>query len=144
MDFFEDLFERKSHHRQHPDEHFDSDHGSRNSRHYGHENHEEYHHGYRNEHHSDHDGLENLRPLLSKVLKNKHLLFGIIISGLILFLILVMLIIAFLPALTQVFETFNKHGIKGLLEFVFPVLQKIWEGQNWSNMMSNKPNSSLQ
>ena len=69
---------------------------------------------------------------MQKILHNKAILAVIIVMILIFGALGIWLIVALLPYLGQVITTAGKmleqQGIKGILETITPLLQKIWEG----------------
>jgi hypothetical protein len=92
---------------------------------------------------SDHDGYDHRRagygddryghynPLLNlaqRLLRNKAILAGIVLTLLIIGAVGIWLIVTILPYLGQVISGVDKQGIKGILETITPFLQKIWEG----------------
>jgi len=104
---FEDLFEGSKHNR-HSDK-------------YGHDHHAKY--GY--------EGRGHYNPLLNlaqKLLRNKAILAGIVLTILIIGAVGIWLIVTLLPYLGQVITMAEKQGIKGIMETITPLLQKIWEG----------------
>ena len=98
--------------------------GSKNNRHsdrYG----RDHHAGYGYEGRGDYNPLLNLAQ---KLLRNKAILAGIVLTILIIGAAGIWLIVTLLPYLGQVISVAEKQGIKGILETIAPVLQKIWEG----------------
>ena len=73
-----------------------------------------------------------LLELAQKILRNKAILAVIIVMILIFGALGIWLIVTLLPYLGQVITTAGKmleqQGIKGILETIMPLLQKIWEG----------------
>jgi hypothetical protein len=108
----DDLFERSKH--------------NRHSDHYGHDRHSA---GYGDERYRRHNPL---LELAQKLLRNKAILAVIILITLIFGALGIWLIVSLLPYLGQVITTAGKmleqQGIKGILETIMPLLQKIWEG----------------
>ncbi len=104
----DDLFERSKH--------------NRHSDHYGHDRHPA---GYRDERHRHYNPLLNLAQ---KLLRNKAILAGIVLTILIIGAVGIWLIVTLLPYLGQVISMAEKQGIKGILETITSFLQKIWEG----------------
>jgi hypothetical protein len=108
----DDLFERSKH--------------NRNPDHYGHDRHCA---GYGNERYGHYNPLSNLAQ---KFLRNKTILAGTVLTVLIIGALGIWLLITLLPYLGQVITMAGKlleqQGIKGILETVTPLLQKIWEG----------------
>jgi hypothetical protein len=103
--------------------------------------------GLKHKRHSDHDRYDNryavygherrghynlLLELAQKLLHNKAILAVIILMILIFGALGIWLIVALLPYLGQVITTAGKmleqQGIKGIMETIMPLLQKIWEG----------------
>ena len=66
--------------------------------------------------------------LAQKLLRNKAILAGIVLTILIIGAVGIWLIVTLLPYLGQVISMAEKQGIKGILETITPFLQKIWEG----------------
>jgi hypothetical protein len=85
--------------------------------------------GYGDERHSHYNSLLNLAQ---KFLRNKAILAGIVITILIIGAVGIWLIVTLLPYLGQAIPMAGKlmeqQGIKGILETITPLLQKIWEG----------------
>jgi hypothetical protein len=104
----EDLFEGSKRNRQ--SDHYGNDH--RDGK-------------YGDESHGHHNPLLNLAQ---KLLRNKAILAGIVLTILIIGAVGIWLIVTLLPYLGQVTSTAEKQGIKGILEAITPFLQKIWEG----------------
>jgi hypothetical protein len=104
----DDLFERSKH--------------NRHSDHYGYDRHPN---GYGDERYVHYNPLLNLAQ---KLLRNKVILAGIVLTILIIVAVGIWLIVTLLPYLGQVISTAEKQGIKGVLEAITPFLQKIWEG----------------
>jgi hypothetical protein len=103
--------------------------------------------GLKHKRHSDHDRYDDhyaesslgrhghYNPLLAlaqKILRNKAILTVIIVMILIFCALGLWLIVALLPYLGQVVtmagKLLDQQGIKGILETITPLLQKIWEG----------------
>jgi hypothetical protein len=108
----DDLFERSKHGKH--DHHSTSEHRRR---------------GYRD----DRYGHDNpLLELAQRILRNKAILVAIIAVILILGALGIWLIVALMPYLGQFItagaKTLEQQGIKGILEAIMPLLQKIWEG----------------
>jgi hypothetical protein len=104
----DDLFERSKH--------------GRHSGHYGDDRH---HTGYGDERHGHYNPL---LELAQKLLRNKAILAGIVLTILMIGAFGIWLIVTLLPYLGQVISMVEKQGIKGILEAFSPLLQKIWEG----------------
>ena len=70
--------------------------------------------------------------LAQKILSNKTILAVIVLMFLIIGIVGIWLIVSLLPYFGQVISTVGKileqQGIKGILETIMPLLQKIWEG----------------
>ena len=70
--------------------------------------------------------------LAQKFLRNKVILAGIVLTILIIGALGIWLVVTLLPYLGQVISMAGKlleqEGIKGILETITPLLQKIWEG----------------
>jgi hypothetical protein len=108
----DDLFERSRNGRR-------SDHYGRDSRLTG----------YRDER----DGYHNpMLDLLQKIVRNKVILAVVIVTILVFGALGIWFIFALLPYLGQVISAVGKmleqQGIKGIMETIMPLLQKIWEG----------------
>ncbi|MCL5808132.1 MAG: hypothetical protein M1418_06240 [Deltaproteobacteria bacterium] len=103
--------------------------GSRRKRPTDHCGHDRHHAGYGGEKHGYYNPLLNLAQ---KVLRNKALLAGIVLTLLVIgalgIWLLVTLLLYFVPALSTVGTVLEQKGIKGILETLTPLLQKIWEG----------------
>jgi hypothetical protein len=151
MDFLEDIFERKHNrhnHGQHPDNHKknDDDH-HRPNRDYKDHDHKHYQqdelqqqksgYEYYDKHHSDdnryrsndHHGLEYLRPIIEKILHNKPLLVSLSLIAAVLIIVCIALLFFLLPIIGQTFGYVDKNGIKGVIDIIMPVLDKLWKGQ---------------
>ncbi len=99
--------------------------GSKHKRHSDHYGHDHHHAGYGDESHGHYNPLLNLAR---KLLRNKAILAGIVLTILIIGAVGIWLIVTLLPYLGQVISMAEKQGIKGILEAITPFLQKIWEG----------------
>jgi hypothetical protein len=95
---------------------------NRHSGHYGHDNHHAGH-GYER-----HGHYNLLLDLAQKILRNKAILTGIVVTILIIGAVGIWLIVTLLPYLGQAVSMVEKQGIKGILDAITPFLQKIWEG----------------
>jgi hypothetical protein len=104
----EDLFEGSKRNRQ--SDHYGNDHrdGKYGDESYGHYN--------------------PLLNLARRLLRNKAILAGIVLTILIIGAVGIWLIVMILPYLGQVISMSDTQGIKGILEAITPFLQKIWEG----------------
>jgi hypothetical protein len=94
----------------------------RRSDHYGYGRH---YTGYGDESHGHYNPLLNLAR---KLLRNKAILAGIVLTILIIGAVGIWLVVTLLPYLGQVISMAEKQGLKGILETITPLLQKIWEG----------------
>jgi hypothetical protein len=77
------------------------------------------------------DRYGHYNPMLNlaqKLLRNKAILAGIVLTILMIGAVGIWLIVTLLPYLGQVISMAEKQGIKGILEAITPFLQKIWEG----------------
>ncbi|MCX5819001.1 MAG: hypothetical protein NT047_03700 [Deltaproteobacteria bacterium] len=99
--------------------------GSKHNRHSDHYGHDRHHAGYGDERHGHYNPLLDLAQ---KLLHNKAILAGIVLTILIIGAVAIWLIVTLLPYLGQVISMTEKQGIKGILETITPFLQKIWEG----------------
>ena len=108
----DDLLERSKH--------------NRHSDYYGRDRHSA---AYGDERYGHYNPLLNLAQ---KILSNKTILAGIVLMFLIIGIVGIWLIVSLLPYFGQVISTVGKileqQGIKGILETIMPLLQKIWEG----------------
>jgi hypothetical protein len=104
----DDLFERSKH--------------NRHSDHYGRD---QYHNRYGDEKYVHYNPLLDL---VKKLLRNKAILAGIVLTMLIIAAVGMWLIATILPYLGQVISMADAQGMKGILEAIKPLLQKIWEG----------------
>jgi hypothetical protein len=100
---------------------------SRHDRHSGHYGHDRHHGGYGDERYGHYNPLLNLAK---KLLSNKAILAGIVLTILMIGAVGIWLIVTLLPYLGQVVSKAadTQGGIKGILEAITPFLQKIWEG----------------
>jgi hypothetical protein len=103
--------------------------GIANRKHYDHSRLEHHHDRYQDDRYGHHNPLFDL---VFKIFRNKAILAVIIVMILIFGALGIWLIVALLPYLGQGITTTGKmleqQGIKGILEAIMPVLQKIWEG----------------
>jgi hypothetical protein len=99
--------------------------GSKDKRHSGHYGSDRHHAGYGDERHGHYNPLLSLAQ---KLLRNKVILAGIVLTILIIGVVGIWLIVTLLPYLGQFISIVEKQGIKGILETITPFLQKIWEG----------------
>jgi hypothetical protein len=111
MDFLEDV----------------SDFGNRGR---GHRHHHSHNDRDYDGHDRDHHGIERIGPIINQITRNKPLLFGLVACLFLLIIIVVGLFIAFLPVIGQILEYINKNGIKGILDPLLPVLERLWKGQD--------------
>jgi hypothetical protein len=102
---------------------------SRHGKYYDHSTLEHRHERYQDGRYSHHNPL---LELALKILRNKAILAVIIVMILIFGTLGIWLTVALLPYLGQVITTawkmLDQQGIKGILETIMPLLQKIWEG----------------
>jgi hypothetical protein len=101
---------------------FEGSKGNRRSDHYGND-HRDVEYG--DERYGHHNPLLNLAQ---KLLSNKAILAGIVLTILIIGAIGIWLIVTLFPYLGQVISMAEKQGVKGILDAITPFLQKIWEG----------------
>jgi hypothetical protein len=103
--------------------------GIADRKHYDHSRLEHRHERYRDDRYGHYNPL---LELAQKLLRNKTILASIIAITLIFGALGIWLIVTLLPYLGQVISTAGKmleqQGIKGILETITPLLQKIWEG----------------
>ena len=99
--------------------------GSKHNRHSDHYGHDRHHAGYGSERQGHYNPLLDLAQ---KLLQNKAILAGIVLTILMIGAVAIWLIVTLLPYLGQVISMTEKQGIKGILETITPFLQKIWEG----------------
>lgn len=99
--------------------------GSKHKRHSGHYGDDRHHTGYGDESHGHYNPL---LELAQKYLHNKAIIAGIVLTILIIFALGIWLLVTLMPYLSQVFSIVEKQGIKGILETITPLLQRIWEG----------------
>jgi predicted PurR-regulated permease PerM len=106
-----DLFERSKH--------------NRHSDHYGQDHRRT---GYGDERYGHYNPLLNMAQ---KLLRNKAILAGIVLTILLIGAVGIWLIVTLVPYIGQIISIVEKQGIKGILETITPllqILQKIWEG----------------
>lgn len=99
--------------------------GSKHRRHSGHYGDDRHHAGYGDERRGHYNPL---LKLAQKLLHNKAILAGIVLTILMICAVGIWLIVTLLPYLGQVISMVEKQGLKGILETITPLLQKIWEG----------------
>jgi hypothetical protein len=99
--------------------------GSKHNRHSDHDGRDRHPAGYGDERYGHYNPLLNLAQ---KLLQNKAVLAGIVLTILIVGVVAIWLIVTLLPYLGQIISMVEKQGIKGILEAITPLLQKIWEG----------------
>jgi hypothetical protein len=103
--------------------------GSKHEKHYHHSTSEHRHTGYRDDRYGHYNPL---LELAQRILRNKAILIAIIAVLLIFGALGIWMIVTLMPYLGQVVATAGKmleqQGIKGILETITPLLQKIWEG----------------
>jgi hypothetical protein len=99
--------------------------GSKHNQHSGHYGSDRHHAGYGDERYGHYNPLLNLAQ---KLLRNKAIFAGIVLTILVIVAVGIWLIVTLLPFLGQIISMAEKQGIKGILETITPFLQKIWEG----------------
>jgi hypothetical protein len=99
--------------------------GSKHKRHSGHYGNDRHHNGYGDERRGHYNPLLGLAQ---KLLRNKVIIAGIVLTLLIICAVGIWLIVTLLPYLGQVISMLEKQGLKGIMEAITPLLQKIWEG----------------
>jgi hypothetical protein len=112
MDFLEDLFDRNRHRRTSRDDY--------------HDNRNQYDD---REYEDDRHGFENLQPIITKILHNKPLLIGLAIGAGLLLLLLIGALFLLLPVIAKALGYVNQNGIKGVIEIILPILDRLWRGQ---------------
>jgi hypothetical protein len=117
MDFLEDILDRKHRHRDLHDHDSPSPGGYYRSG-------DDYHDRDRGRY-----GMESFRPILLKILRNRPLVIGLAIGACLLLATGVALIFALLPLFTHSIEYVNQHGVKGIVDALMPVLERIWKGK---------------
>jgi len=142
MDFLDTIFERANHHGKkghrdnyYPHEHHENhnddncsrtDHHSHGRAHHN-ENYPRYdQHSY---HKENHYSFETIRPIIAKVLKNKPLLIGLAVGSVFFLLLTAVLCVMHLPFFVQAFDSINKHGLKGIVDTILPIVDRLWRGQ---------------
>jgi hypothetical protein len=98
---------------------------SKHNRHSNHDGHDYRRTGHGDERYGHYNPLLNLAQ---KLLRNKAILTGVVLTILLIGAVGIWLIVTLLPYLGQVVSMAEKQGIKGILEALTPFLQKIWEG----------------
>jgi hypothetical protein len=109
MDIFEDMFKRK-HNRGHHDHHDDH--------YYDHSDHRDIHYSNTN----------LTRHGLSRLIHNKIFLLSIAGIIIVIVIVIIMLIAAFMPLIYKLIAYINQNGLKGALDYVLPLVSKLWEG----------------
>lgn len=99
--------------------------GSKHKRHSGHYGGDRHHTGYRDERHVHYNPL---LEVAQRLLRNKVIVAGIVLTILMICAVGIWLIVTLLPYVGQVISMVEKQGLKGILEAITPLLQKIWEG----------------
>jgi hypothetical protein len=99
--------------------------GSKHKRHSGHYGDDRHRNGYGDEMRGHYNPL---LELARKLLRNKVIIAGIVLTILIICAVGIWLIVTLLPYLGQVISMLEKQGLKGIMEVITPLLQKIWEG----------------
>jgi hypothetical protein len=150
MDFLEDIFERKNSrhnrgrhydgHEKHDDNHHrpNRDYQDHDYNHcqqddhrqqkIGYEHHDKYHSDDNRYRSNDHQGLEYLRPIIEKTLQNKPLLIVLSLAAVGLIITCIVLLFFLLPIIGQTFGYVDKNGLKGVIDIIMPVLDKLWKG----------------
>lgn len=120
MGLLEDLLKTKKDHHDHDTYQHDV------HRYEHHENHHRPQHEFHENHgHSLHALLQ---PLLQGTLKNKTLLVLLGAVMLIMATLAIGVLALILPLLGSVFESIDQNGIKGIVDTLFPFLERLWEG----------------
>jgi hypothetical protein len=112
MDFLEDLFERNRH--------------RRTGRYDRHDDQNQYDD---REHEDDRHGFEKFRPVITKILHNKPLLMGLAAGAGLLMLLLIGALFLLLPVIAKALGYVNQNGIKGVIDIILPILDRLWRGQ---------------
>jgi hypothetical protein len=99
--------------------------GSKHNRHSDRYERDHRHAGYGDEKNVHYNPLLDL---VKKLLRNKAILAGIVLTIMIIGAVGIWLIVTILLYLGQVISIADKQGIKGIMETITPFLQKIWEG----------------
>jgi hypothetical protein len=102
---------------------------SRHKRHSAHRHDDERQSGYGYERHGHH---QSLLDLAQRVVRNKALLTGLALTFLFIGALGIWLVVTLLPYFLQLLSTaggiLEQQGIKGILEDITPLLQRLWEG----------------
>ena len=99
--------------------------GSKHNRHSNRYGQDHRHAGYGDERNVHYNPLLDLAK---KLLRNKAILAGIVLTILMIGAAGIWLIVTLFPYLGQVISIADKQGIKGIIETITPFLQKLWEG----------------
>ncbi|MRR15354.1 MAG: hypothetical protein EG826_02730 [Deltaproteobacteria bacterium] len=115
----EDLL-KKGYHPKH-------DHHGRKDERYGHAL--SYHEG---KHHRGHDHrrhkMRMFLPFVRSLRQKRFLLAGVVLLGVVVFALMIMLLLAFIPLIRQGLTYVDANGIKGILDALLPYIDKIWKG----------------
>jgi hypothetical protein len=91
--------------------------------------HRTFDHGrYNGDKHHGHGGSAMYLDYARKILRNKKLLFFLIIAALLALIIAILIGIWLLSLVGPALGLLEKNGIKGIVDALMPFLQKLWEG----------------
>jgi len=107
---FDDLFKHRGHGGHHDDHHGD------------------YYGGHRDDHHGHHGELGQYLYFFEKLKSNKKLLMVLIAAVVVVLIIGIALIVSLAPLVFNLLDSLQKGGIKGLIETINPLLERLWSG----------------
>jgi hypothetical protein len=84
-------------------------------------------HGYRR-HDSHHFGLYLIGKVFNRIIHNRTLLIGLVMVLFLIIIAVVALVIALLPLFYKFITYVNQNGIKGIIDFLMPFINRLWEG----------------
>ena len=101
---------------------------------YGHGYHGKHHH-YDDDYHHDnlskigHGYFPGIVQQGIQILKNKKVLYALIAVCCVGLLLLIALLFFLVPIVINMIDYISKNGIKGIIDTLIPIINRIWEGQ---------------
>jgi hypothetical protein len=88
-------------------------------------------HQQKREHNSDYQSSKHEdigQQIMSMLKANKKLLIAAIIGGVLILGVAIYILISLMPMITPILDNISKNGLKGAIDSVFPIINKLLSG----------------